>query len=69
MSDMNLKQDLESATKAMQCASLLCGDIADLEKSTNPLVATLAKNLLSQAGQVHIHLKQLEADLEKLSNS
>jgi len=69
MSGMDLKQDIEVATKAMQCAALLCGDIADLERATNPLVASLANDLLSQAGQLHIRLKQLKADLETLSNT
>lgn len=53
-------KDQESLTKANHDASFLVQDIGDLVKSSNPLLADIALEILQQATQIEQKLKRLE---------
>jgi len=57
-----MKADLEKATKASQCAALLCDDLRDLVSTENILLSDIALNHLAIAAK-------LDADLDHLVSS
>jgi hypothetical protein len=58
--------ELESATKAAQCADLLVSDMEALNKTRNPLVRELLDNLLPDANQLKNKLARIAGHIQKL---
>lgn len=58
--------ELESATKAAQCADLLFSDMEALNKTRNPLVRELLSDLLPDAHQLKIKLARLAGHIQQL---
>lgn len=56
--------DIENATKAAQCASLLCADLQALAKSDNLLLADLALHHLETTAKLRISLERIHANLQ-----
>lgn len=54
--------DIENATKAAQCAALLCDDLRELVRSDNLLLSDIALQHLGFA-------QNLKADLDRLASN
>jgi len=54
--------NLENATKAAQCAALLCDDLRELVRTENLILSDVAMNHLATA-------QNLKADLERLAKN
>lgn len=63
-----MSRDLENATKAAQCAALLCGDLLALVRSDNPILSDVAMNHLATAQNMKADLDRLAANLEKMES-
>lgn len=58
--------DLENATKATQCAELLCSDLRALVCSDNLMLSDVALAELDRATALHLRLQRLQANLETM---
>lgn len=61
--------DLEKATKAAQCADLLCNDLHDLSKTENLLLWEIATRHLASAQNLRIELARLARYLEQMAGA
>lgn len=53
--------DKENLAKSSQTANLLVQDLRDLVKSTNPLLAEIAIEILEQASQIEQRLNRIKS--------
>lgn len=53
--------DSENLAKSSQTANLLVQDLRDLVKSTNPLLAEIAIEILQQASQIEQRLNRIKS--------
>jgi hypothetical protein len=53
--------DSENLAKSSQTANLLVQDLRDLVKSTNPLLAEIAIEILQQASQIDQRLNRIKS--------
>ena len=56
--------DQENIVKCSQTASLLSQDLRDLVKSSNPLLADIAREILEQVVKVESRLKRTESFID-----
>lgn len=63
-----MKRDIENATKAAQCASLLCDDLRALVISENPIIHYIAMEHLVLAIQLHAKLDRLANNLKIIAD-
>lgn len=61
-----MKREIENATKAAQCASLLCDDLRALIITENPIIHDIAMEHLVLAIQLHAKLDRLANNLKIL---
>lgn len=54
-------QDQEKVIKSSQSANLLIQDLREMVKSTDPLLAEMALEILQQSVQIEQRLKRLES--------
>jgi len=61
-----MTRDLENATKAAQCAELLCGDLRELVKSENLLLSDVALAHLQTATRLRTDLERIAGLLKQM---
>ncbi|NCB39031.1 MAG: hypothetical protein EOM80_09695 [Erysipelotrichia bacterium] len=66
---MLTKQEQENLLKASHSAGFLTQELMTLTKSTNPLLADIAIEILSQAVQIKERLNRLESATNSLEKS
>lgn len=57
--NMLSEQDQERVAKASQTASLMVGDLRDIVRADDPLLAELGMDLLKQAVQIEVRMKRI----------
>ena len=61
-----MNHDLENATKAAQCAALLCDDLRALVRSDNLVLSDVAMNYLADAQNLKANLDRLAFNLKQM---
>jgi hypothetical protein len=61
-----MSKDLENATKAAQCAALLCDDMIALVSSDNLILSDLAMQHLGFAQNIKADLDRLVANIKQM---
>ena len=61
-----MSRDLENATKALQCAALLCEDLRELVRSDNLLLSDIAMQHLADAQNLKANLDRLASNLKQM---
>jgi len=61
-----MSKDLENATKAAQCAALLCDDLRALVRSENLILSDVAMHHMADAQNLKANLDRLAANLKQM---
>ena len=61
-----MNKDIENATKAVQCAALLCADLYELVRSDNLLLSDIAMEHLADAQNLKARLERIASNLEQM---
>lgn len=64
-----MSPDLENATKAAQCAELLCQDLKMLAATDNLILSDVAMKELEIAAAMRIRLERLAANLKQMAGA
>ena len=64
-----MNKDLENATKAAQCAALLCEDLRALVSADNLVLSDIALRHLGNAQTLSADLDRLAANLKKMDEA